>query len=553
MEVVTTTKACYHLTAVPLYTYPIKWNVNDAHAPFIKVILPWQGSTPSATDQKPTEFYYKIMIPEETQLTSNTCYNISLDLSVLGSEADDVPVEVSGNYYAVDWNEAEEMGGDTHAGRYLKIGQTTFEMFGDELEIPVKSSHDISIVTNSVSSSYPRFGGNNLQPGSLTLSENSATGTNFMLTPNGRKSLTLSHVMVKGVDNFGNNGVNAKDVAPITYKFKIQHSDDSSYITEEITVIQYPSIYISQEQGMNVFIDGFFQFLNNVPTGYANYITVGNGATRGYRSAQYVGDSYRHTNNPGATNQSSPSWNSQIKTPYGNLYYNSGSIVDSESKLTLITVTTFGNASTYTMGSDTYQYTITDPRVKPNWRDREFTFEGGRRFESSHLVPYLVSHQNNNGNFTAWTETQEAAILVGGDNTLISSNLYAAPIAPSILISSRWGRPGSGDFPVTIQQAQQRCATYQEAGYPAGRWRLPTEAEINFVYKLQQKGLVGEIFTTGGYGYWASSGRYFGGDSGTATFLTPNANGRNTSIRCVYDYWYWGDDKVDVYKYTPKP
>ena len=83
----------------------------------------------------------------------------------------------------------------------------------------------------------------------------------------------------------------------------------------------------------------------------------------------------------------------------------------------------------------------------------------------------------------------------------------------------------------------ERCASYQEDGYPAGRWRLPTEAEIVFVYHLAEDL---ELLSNPFYyqsNYWANSGRriYQGN-------FQPASTGGNYSSRCVYDLWYWGDE-----------
>ena len=83
----------------------------------------------------------------------------------------------------------------------------------------------------------------------------------------------------------------------------------------------------------------------------------------------------------------------------------------------------------------------------------------------------------------------------------------------------------------------ERCASYQEDGYPAGRWRLPTEAEIVFVYHLAEDlGLLSNPFYYQS-NYWANSGRriYQGN-------FQPASTGGNYSSRCVYDLWYWGDE-----------
>ena len=98
-------------------------------------------------------------------------------------------------------------------------------------------------------------------------------------------------------------------------------------------------------------------------------------------------------------------------------------------------------------------------------------------------------------------------------------------IAPAFLIASSWGITQ----PVEYNQAKRRCASYQENGYPAGRWRIPTDAEIEFITGLSTKGYIPTLFQGN---YWNSSG-------GTRS---SNATGNSIYIRCVYDLWFWGDD-----------
>ena len=42
---------------------------------------------------------------------------------------------------------------------------------------------------------------------------------------------------------------------------------------------------------------------------------------------------------------------------------------------------------------------------------------------------------------------------------------------------------------MSFAQAEKRCAAYQENGYPAGRWRVPTEAEIWFMANRSNAGV----------------------------------------------------------------
>lgn len=113
-------------------------------------------------------------------------------------------------------------------------------------------------------------------------------------------------------------------------------------------------------------------------------------------------------------------------------------------------------------------------------------------------------------------------------------------IAPAFRIASSFGV--TQDISYSI--AQKRCASYQENGYPAGRWRVPTEAEIEFIVSLSNKKYIPELFDGE---YFASSQRYYMGKSGsTGRWGGDQGSSRNGShaVRCIYDVWYWGDDKI---------
>lgn len=112
----------------------------------------------------------------------------------------------------------------------------------------------------------------------------------------------------------------------------------------------------------------------------------------------------------------------------------------------------------------------------------------------------------------------------------------ASMLTPAYKVASSWGGASSMDY----ETAKARCASYQENGYPAGRWRMPTEAEIDYIVELSANGDIPMLFLLSGSGqYWASSGRVRSGDG-----WEDSNNRTNAYIRCVYDVWYWGDEKV---------
>lgn len=110
-------------------------------------------------------------------------------------------------------------------------------------------------------------------------------------------------------------------------------------------------------------------------------------------------------------------------------------------------------------------------------------------------------------------------------------------IAPAFKIASSWGIVNSGSL--TYETAKRRCASYQENGYPAGRWRVPTEAEIQYIVSLSDRGVIPVLFSGD---YYASSGRYYDNDSSPAGFHDDSRGGH--VVRCVYDVWYWGNEKM---------
>ena len=139
-------------------------------------------------------------------------------------------------------------------------------------------------------------------------------------------------------------------------------------------------------------------------------------------------------------------------------------------------------------------------------------------------------------------------------------------IAPKFRIASSHGKLFAlyqyEDYLITYENAQRRCASYQEDGYPAGRWRVPTKAEIEFMIMLSNQELIPSLFSETNKGRWDLAG-YFSADGGaifpwndkTIGYKTKDEIGKGSvpqknGVRCVYDEWYWGSDRVNVNTFT---
>ena len=118
-----------------------------------------------------------------------------------------------------------------------------------------------------------------------------------------------------------------------------------------------------------------------------------------------------------------------------------------------------------------------------------------------------------------------------------ASQLAENIIAPAYKVASSWGKTLSRNYDKTLK----RCASYQEAGYPAGRWRIPTKAEVEYIITLSEQGKIPRLFGEVGAttDYWVSSGKY-----NTSSGYRAGTDG-TAYVRCVYDVWYWGEQTIE--------
>lgn len=125
-------------------------------------------------------------------------------------------------------------------------------------------------------------------------------------------------------------------------------------------------------------------------------------------------------------------------------------------------------------------------------------------------------------------------------------------IAPKFRIASSYGVTSSIDY----EAAQKRCAFYQEDGYPAGRWRMPTPAEIKYMIQFANEGKIDVLLSPDTY-YWSGYKNTAYSYDSRSKDIEDKTSG-NAYVRCVYDEWYWGSEKAcDIKTFTwgdaPRP
>jgi len=107
-------------------------------------------------------------------------------------------------------------------------------------------------------------------------------------------------------------------------------------------------------------------------------------------------------------------------------------------------------------------------------------------------------------------------------------------IAPEFRIASSFGATS----PLSYQGAKERCASYQEFGYPAGRWRLMTFAEASYIARLSSDHKIPTLLSEK-TNYWVSGGYVYINTKGAPTPYHRTTVSGKVYVRCVYDEWYW--------------
>lgn len=510
----------YQDNSRPFYTYPSTWDAGSSMEPYMKLIIPWTHGNVTR------KYYYKIPF-HGNELVRNHWYHISIDVQILGTEEADPP-EVQIYYAIADWGgemdtaSAEEITSITSVpatvitAKFLNVPTTEYVMYNEQtLTIPFQSSHDIEIIgydvasgayttTHDVDANYVGSNPRIYNPFSSTLNSSgkivAARPDYSAITPS-----AVSHAFTydQAADNDGwsvtvtgresitlthplKNDVSSGnyDVAPYTIRMRVRHQGEGAtqYFTD-ITVEQRPAIIIKPEANSG---------------GTSNY-------GYGYVNGAQNNGTNRNDGDGTHTSSSDQSWTYYLGTAPNNLSNSSNKNTNMYVIETSVLPTT-GSMASYMLG-DPRSRTIDN--LGQSWSQSKTSVQGTTR-RISYYYP------------------------VGGAE-------YSNFVAPKFRIASSFG----STRPVTYDNAKRRCASYQEDGYPAGRWRLPTVAEITYMARLTKDGLIPRLLggdTGGNTDYWSNNG-YVTVPDGTST-ADPTSNTGTSStryVRCVYDEWYWED------------
>ena len=474
--------------AIPFYSYPSDWGKQtpDKEAHMV-LMLPWKKG---ATGQ--TNFYYEVPIDDiNKKLVRNTYYQIKLVVGVLGStELNDEIVKLTPTCILLNWGEGQ-INADLDQPRYL-VAEDVIKIYNqNSVNIPFESSHDVTITSKSCFKP-------NLNPKSGESDETPEEVTDDNLSVSGR---TISYN--RTLDNNFTSGT--FDFTPYYTTFTItQTGNTGKELSKEITIIQYPAIFGEKEVNSD--------YKNNSSHHGFTFVNGYYGSGTGRDGQDY----------------------------FDNVIGAPSSSVSSNAMLVFTVTTTEG--TNYVIG-DPRETSYTFDEDDAVWKKANAIYNGNPNRELKYYYGTETAHTALK-NASESTRTQTA--IYPNDAAAAAAERTYNMIAPKFRISSGYGAIDTDGERQYYDLMKKRCASYQEDGYPAGRWRLPTKAELEFIFYLSNTGKVPQLFVSY-MDYWCAHGAGKPDiDNKTVDMLyrTYFNDKGDVSVRCVYDDWYWGSEPV---------
>ena len=569
------------LVSGTFYTYPLTWDEGSSLAPFIKIIQPWRyrtviadegASQGTVIDENVVELYYKVMLPGLTALESNTWYKPTVQLSVLGGEASRPTVLNATGLDILAWGsvvsgtDVSEI--EIQPVKYLVVEQeNTTVTNGNKVQVRYFASGPATLTVNRIYKEvftntskedrefYPTKHAN---VNDLYDKEYNASTGSFYDSPWFSNTYDDSkHEGIITLNHELSTNFNYPNFAARPYNYSLTLSLDG-VPDQSFTITQIPSILVGGQHSYGcVYVNNHIQNgENNNNTSGTAIIAYTAPSKRAFdgTATLYNVDNNIHIYGFTAADGGNHGDYSLVFTKSGSsTAYSSGNNTAVKRRQAmrcfLGTVASYidlgegpNNISQYRIIVQSAplagKYIIsplintTEDSATPAFQNLDNIINNSYSTSNStrDVSPFATSTSESDATHTAVKAYQPGIRVEKGRDY----------IAPEFMAASSWGKT----WGVYFEQAVLRCASYQEDGYPAGRWRLPTEAELHYLMDLNSKHAIPDLVSNRSF---ASSGRMWNGSA----FVEPDdASVSSFSglgfARCVYDTWYWGrgEDKT---------
>lgn len=481
----------------PFYTYPADWRNDESCRPHIILVMNWKQKNDETKSQLT---FYEVPVNDIQGYTlSNNYYRIIQEVNVLGSLEEEMPVELTPSYIILKWGNSMSTSGNDFTNtdatisklKYLVVDENTIEMHNTQSKQIFYFSSDPIEIT-SITAKHMNTSGDEAKLETLTNGTLSKVSDGkYQYTAGGLKFPVDIYIYSADPDVEG-------DQSYISFSHKLDNT-----MTKDADYTEYEFELTVQHIGDTKY---------NETIKITQYPMI---PIKAERNSDYNDESSDY--NDTSDKDGYVFLNNGTTTNLGSISGLSGN--NSNPNRYIISVTALDGSSSYIIG---------DPRQ---------TSINNLSWNSAEAQTMKYNGDNNDRKMSYYHPT---------DETSRTSNM----ISPQFMIASSYGKTTD----LNKGNAKKRCAAYQEDGYPAGRWRIPTQAEIEYIVQLSAWGIIPVLFgTAGSYSgttYWSANGAItVVPGNGTATAVNnPNSNS-SYYVRCVYDTWYW-TDKCDKDEFT---
>lgn len=473
----------------------------------INIPLSYTTVNPESGEQTKHSFensYYQLQLSKEEVFERNHIYYVSATINAPGAEEVSTPITILPTKYSVkDWlSESIDVGGEA-GPRYLKVNREQFEMRNvavDNTSLVFASSHPVTIAINNVYY-VDKFGQTKTITSSTAQYNISATplaelAGNIEVTSDVPTNNTIRYIEMRVYQDDNSNGLH-----------------DTGELYEDVLVLQYPLIYVTNIVGWYSYRDDF-KTTDSKPT---TFKYRGDNITRVGLDVDNIGTNrnpiYVWTGDYVYNNSSAYFWRSKVADDPATTGSNAGK--------SYLSYYSWGNSSSATEATKS-----------------SYGYQNCRMYHvrvTATSADYVVGRPRITDNVTD----------PGADNAKL--------VSPSFMIASRLGFVTTGtNIGAVVDDNTQRhtvfadhCREYVEVckdsnGNPIvyDDWRLPTSAELNIIMDLQGSAsdnadaidyLLNAVF------YESASGRTFNTKNDDDITDVNNYSGSSYSVRCVRD------------------
>ena len=508
-------------TSPAFYTFPLAWESGADTEINCKLIIPWMMERTQdgiVTYSTQRELYYKINFPEQI-IESNNWYVFTVNATFLGHEGEEPTIDiVTDKAQVLPWTATTAVNPVISAAKYLSVEKGARDNDGQ---------HPVTIYTSGITISYAASDVVTLVVKNI-YQPNLSTGSDEYLIQDG-----------------------AAVTANISARQNKINTDSEAQWSEEIV-----RGWITHDTDGNLFelshllnSDLISNNMDATPYHYEIELHLGAEGSATYNDAKYI-KTVDIIQYPQVY---------VLEDPNTNASNNSGGVFINGSQEATTrwqrTAGGWGTQATYwNLGG---VHGLTGQNQNPNMYVLTISVSNDYNIgdpRGAVSVPAFTYNNTNHYAQASWTGGTQTNHRLTNYHPAASSGVDNI-IAPKIRIASSYGVCTTGR---NEDEGILRCATYQEDGIPAGRWRLPTLAEVKYIATLSANKRIPYLFgsepSTGpgadndSYYYIAGGLIHVNNSSKVAEKYTGNQSGENLGAvaRCVYDEWFWGDSTTST-------